>query len=383
MSRNLHVTVVPDLSTVSPAEWDALAPADNPFLDHAFLRALETSGSVGERTGWLPAHVLVRRAGALVGAAPLYVKTHSYGEYIFDWGWADAAERAGLRYYPKLVSAIPHTPATGRRLLVEGGATDGPVLGALVAGIRDLADTAHASSIHVLFLTREEREALASGHGLLPRLTYQFHWHNRGYGSFDDFLSSLRSVARKQIRRERRGAADSGLRLRTLSGPELEDRDWEAIYAFYLDTARRRGAIPYLTRSFFQEVRRTLPHRVVATMAHDGDAPVAAALSFRKGAHLYGRYWGCSTACDFLHFELCYYRPIELCIAEGMTLFEAGAQGEHKLKRGFLPEPTYSAHWLRHDGLSEAVAAYLEQEARATEGEMRWLAGHGPFRREP
>ncbi len=363
------------------AEWDALAGADDPFVEHAFLSALETSGSVGRGTGWDPLHVLVRRGGHLVGAAPLYAKSHSYGEYIFDWGWASAAQRAGIRYYPKLLSAVPFTPATGRRLLVANDATQGVVVDALVDGIHALAEQIRASSIHWLFLTAHEHTALAARPECLARLTYQFHWSNPGYASFDDYLGSMRSAARKEVRRERRKAAESGLDIRTKLGTELTSAEWQALFRFYADTAARKGAIAYLTRGFFAEVRRTIPHRVVVALASRGDEPVAGALAFQKGKQLFGRYWGALDDFEALHFELCYYQLIEFAIASGLVRFEAGAQGEHKLKRGLLPSPTYSIHWIRHPGLAEAIAEFLPRETQAVEEEMRFFAEHSPFKR--
>lgn len=378
----LTVQIIPSLADVDPAEWDALAGDDDPFLEHAFLAAFETSRSVGKGTGWDPLHVVVRRAGKLVAAAPLYAKSHSYGEYIFDWGWASAAQRAGIRYYPKLLSAVPFTPATGRRLLVEGGATRGPVFEALLAGIHAVADQLGVSSIHWLFLSADEHAALAERAGFLARTTYQFHFTNPGYASFDDYLGAMRSAARKEVRRERRKAAESGLTLATKRGTELTDAEWKALFRFYTDTAARKGAIAYLTQRFFEEVRCTLPHRVVAALASRGDEPVAGALAFHKGRQLFGRYWGASDDFEALHFELCYYRLIEFAIEHRIARFEAGAQGEHKLKRGLLPSPTYSIHWIRHPGLAEAIAEYLPRETRSVEAEMDYFAEHSPFRRD-
>ena len=382
----ITVEVVPALSGVPAAEWDTLAGADDPFVEHAFLAALETSGSVGPGTGWSPAHVIARRRGRLEGAVPFYVKTDSYGEYIFDWGWASASQRAGISYYPKLVSSIPFTPATGRRLLVLDGleADAGrQVAGALVLGMRTIADRIDASSIHVLFSSAEERAFLCDpALRFEPRLTYQYHWTNEGYGSFDDYLAAFRSSSRKEVRRERRKAAASGLALRTVRGTELTDAEWAALYAFYRDTTGRKGAIPYLTPRFFEEIRRTLPERVVVGLASRPDgSPVAAALAFQKGRNLFGRYWGCLEDHEALHFELCYYRLIEFAIEHGLARFEAGAQGEHKIRRGLLPSPTFSAHWLRHPGLAEAVADHLPREAEMHEREMELLARHTPFKR--
>ena len=374
----VEITLAESLAGVDPRAWDALAGDDDPFIEHRFLRALETSGSVGAGTGWEPCHVLVHDGGRLVGAMPLYLKTQSYGEYIFDWGWANAAHRAGLDYYPKLVSAVPFTPATGRRLLIR----DASVVPALVAGAHAAAEATDASSIHVLFPTLGEVEALAASHGFLPRLSMQFHWESGGWASFEDFLGALRQPARRQIRSERRQAADSGLDFRVVRGTELDDAAWAALDLFYRDTADKKGAIPYLTPAFLAEVRRSMPERLIAALATDGGGrPVAGAFGFQKGRHLYGRYWGTLSPHPALHFELCYYRLIERCLAEGWTRFEAGAQGEHKLKRGLLPTATHSAHWLRDPGLRDAVARWLPQEAAAVRREMAELSTHTPFKR--
>lgn len=379
----LTTRLVSSLASVPAAAWDALAGEDDPFIEHAFLRALETSHSVGPGTGWEPRHVLVYDGERLVGAAPLYEKSHSYGEYIFDWGWADAARRARLRYYPKLTMMVPCTPATGRRLLLHPAAEVAATTQALIEGLHDAAEEVQASSIHALFLTSPEQDALA-GRGFLPRLTHQFHWENRGYRDFDDYLAAFRSANRKQTRKERRQAAEIGLTLQTKRGPELSDQEWDALYAFYQGTAEEKGAIPYLTRAFFDELPRTLRERVVVAFASRGKTPIAGALAFHKGSQLFGRYWGAIEQHDALHFELCYYQLIEFAITHKLKRFEAGAQGEHKLKRGFLPAAIHSAHWIRHPGLSQAISDYLDRERRAVAQGLRELAEHGPFaQREP
>ncbi|MEK6607295.1 MAG: GNAT family N-acetyltransferase, partial [Myxococcota bacterium] len=327
----LRVNTVDRIAAVDAPEWDALVDADDPFVEHAFLAALERSGSVGADRGWAPHHVLVRDGGRLVAAAPLYVKTDSFGEYIFDWAWARAANGAGIPYYPKLVSAVPFTPASGRRLLAEGGATDGPALSALVGGIRGVAEEIGASSIHLLFMREAEQQALAREHQFLPRLTYQFHWQSDGAASFDEWLGSLRATARKQVRRERRQVAEAGLRVRAVRGAELDDGDVEALRRFYRGTIARHGGRVYLTPAFFDELRGGLAPRVLAIFALRGETRVAGALAFEKGRALYGRTWGADEDVSGLHFELCYYRLIEHALAHGLTRIEAGAQGEHKL----------------------------------------------------
>jgi predicted N-acyltransferase len=373
-----------------PAEaWNALAGDDDPFLEHAFLAALEASGSVGARAGCLPRLVLAREGGRLVGAVPLYLKTNSHGEFIFDWGWADAAARSGLRYYPKLVAAVPFTPVTGRRLLVDAAHDDAAagvgradIVAALLRGVQEVCDAERASSVHVLFCTEGEKAALGEA-AYLPRLSMQFHWHNRAerpFESFDDYLTTFRSRNRKQVRKERQGAAAHGLTFRTATGDELESSDWEALHRFYVTNVRRHHGMAYLRPEFFEVVRQTLPHRLVTTLAYRGGEAVAGTVNFEKGRHLYGRYWGCLEDFEMLHFEMCYYQLIERAIARGCTLFEAGAQGEHKLKRGLVPSFTHSAHWIRHRGLAQAIGEYVQAEARAVEEQVRGYGEHTPFR---
>jgi uncharacterized protein len=342
---------------------------------------------VGRRAGCEPRLVLAREGGRLVGAVPLYLKTNSHGEFIFDWGWADAAERSGLRYYPKLVAAIPFTPATGHRLMLSA-APDAPpaaaITAALLGGVREVAAQERASSVHFLFCTEEEKTTLER-QDYLPRLSLQFHWHNRAerpFESFDDYLSTFRSRNRKQVRKERQGAAAHGLRFRVATGAELDDRDWAALHRFYVTNVRRHHGIAYLRPAFFELARETLAHRLVATLAYRGDDAVAGTVNFEKGRHLYGRYWGCLADYEMLHFELCYYQLIERAIAGRYTLFEAGAQGEHKLKRGLGPAFTHSAHWIGHAGLRGAIASFVEREAEAVEDSLRDYAEHTPFRSE-
>jgi predicted N-acyltransferase len=336
---------------------------------------------VGRRAGAEPRFVLVREAGRLVGAVPLYLKTNSYGEFIFDWSWANAAHRGRIPYYPKLVAAVPFTPATGRRLLVAPDADTQAVAGRLIEGMREVAEQERASSIHVLFCTEPELSLLA-GYGLLPRLSVQFHWHNRPdrpYRDFDDYLTAFKSRHRKQVRRERKIAAAHGLTLKTLTGPDMSPRDWRALHDFYAANAAKHGGIEYLTPFFFEVIRTTYYHRVVTTMAYRDDVPIAGTFNFEKGRHIYGRYWGCEAEYQMLHFELCYHRLIERAIARGCTRFEAGAQGEHKLKRGLVPSFTHSAHWIRHPGLAAAVSDYIVAEAEAVREQATALQAESPF----
>lgn len=378
----MRVEVIDRVAAIAPGAWDALAGEDDPFVEHAFLCTLEDSGTVGGRSGWEARHVVAFEGDRLVGALPLYLKDHSFGEYIFDWGWAEAAHRAGIPYYPKLVSMVPATPATGRRLLLAPGVDAERVVGALVGEALALAEAEDASSAHLLFVTDEERRLLETTGHLSHRLTYQFHWHNRGYGSFDDFLGTFRSSQRKQVRRERRRVAESDLDVRVLEGRDLDAAHWRTLERFYRITCMQYGNHAYLTPGFFRLAPDRLAHRAVAVMAFRDGEPVAASLNFEKGAHLYGRYWGCTEEHEFLHFELCYYRLIERAIERGAQRFEAGAQGTHKLRRGLEPSPIHSMHWVRDPMLSRAVQEFLPREARAVERTMEELAHHGPYRRD-
>lgn len=371
------------LADVDPEAWDALSGPDNPFVEHAFLQTLEDAGCVGtEETGWVPNHLLVYDGSLLVGAAPFYIKYDSFGEYIFDWGWAWAAERAGIPYYPKLVCAVPFTPATGPRLLVHPSADRDAVTAALAQAMRDVAEATEASSIHCLFTLEAEQDVLAQ-HGFAARASHQYHWLRAPqWHSFDDYLAAMRAQNRKQVRRERRRAREHGLSLSLRRGTELAPHHWQALWRFYRATTSAKGAIPYLTPKFFELLPERLSHRAVVALAEDGDQPLAAALLFAKGKHLYGRYWGARAALEGVHFELCYYLPIEWALEHGIERFEAGAQGPHKIKRGFLPAPCYSAHWIAHPGLARAVEEFLPREAAHVRADIQALARHTPFRRD-
>jgi predicted N-acyltransferase len=383
-----RLEVIDRITDVAADAWDPLTGEGDPFLEHAFLAALEASGSVSKRAGCVPRIILAWDGTRLVGAVPLYLKTNSYGEFIFDWGWANAASRAGVHYYPKLVAAIPFTPATGRRLpVLPAPDVDAPAIVAmLLDGVRAVADEERVSSIHFLFCTEPEKETLAAT-GYFPRLSMQFHWHNRAptpFADFDDYLSTFRSQNRKQVRKERRVASEHGLGLRTATGTELAPRDWEALRTFYLTNVERHGGIAYLTDEFFEIARASLAHRIVSTLAYrpgaDGDSPVAGTINFEKGPHIYGRYWGCLADFQMLHFELCYYRLIDRAIERRCTLFEAGAQGEHKLKRGLAPAFTHSAHWIRHPRLAGAIDDFIRSEALEVASRVEEYAAHTPFR---
>jgi len=365
---------------VAAAAWDALVEKDDPFLEHAFLAALEVSGSVGPGTGWEPRILVARQGDRLVGAVPLYLKDDSMGEFIWDFAWAHAAQSAGIPYFPKLVAAVPFTPATGHRLLVHPGAERSRVARALAQGLREVADDTGASSINVLFCRAEELDELASA-GFVPRASYQLHWTNRipPYTSFADYLEAFRSRNRKQVRRERSMVDEYGLRIVTTPGTELDDHGWKTLDRLYRSTVDRYGNLAALTSAFFDEIRRRHAHRLLAVIAYQGGEPVAATTNFVRGGRLFGRYWGSAAHFPMLHFELCFYRLIEYAIANRLRTFEGGAGGDQKLKRGLLPQPTHSAHWIRHPGLARAISDYITREAEVVRAEMRICLEHSPF----
>ncbi|MEJ0059696.1 MAG: GNAT family N-acetyltransferase [Terricaulis sp.] len=379
-SDALTLALVDGLDKVDKAAWDALAnppgkPFD-PFLSWDFLQAFEESGCASAAKGWTPAHLIAREAGVMVGAMPLYAKDHSYGEYVFDHSWADALMRAGGRYYPKLQCAVPFTPVPGRRLL----ARDGDVAAAMGRGAIGLADRVGASSVHITFAEAELCASLAPS-GYLTRTGLQYHWFNQGYQSFENFLGALSSQKRKTIRRERRGAQE-GLRIRRLRGAEITSRHWDFFFRCYMDTGARKWGSPYLNRDFFALIGERMGDACVLFVAESESKPVASALNLIGGDVLYGRYWGRLWTRPFLHFELCYYQAIELAIELGLSRVEAGAQGEHKLARGYVPVTTHSAHWIAHPGLRDAVAHYLRSETPAVAEEAEMLAEHTPFKKD-
>jgi predicted N-acyltransferase len=379
-ARQLEARVQDRIDAVSAADWDACAGAENPFLSHAFLKALEDSGSVGRKTGWLPQHLaLTDESGALQAAAPLYVKGHSQGEYIFDQGWAEAYERAGGRYYPKLQVAVPFTPVPGPRLLVRPQADAPAVREALIGALQSVVEQSGLSSLHATFCTEEEAQAMAEA-GFLHRIGVQYHWSNDGYRSFDDFLGALASRKRKGIRKEREAIRQYGLDIRALSGCEIEPRHWDAFFAFYMDTGSRKWGRPYLTREFFNLLGSAMPENVVLMFAEKDGQPVAGALNLRGSDCLYGRNWGCLDEFKFLHFELCYYQAIDYAIAHDLARVEAGAQGEHKIQRGYLPVATHSAHWIADRRFRDAVDDFLQRERRVMRQEIVGLGEYSPYR---
>jgi predicted N-acyltransferase len=374
-SLSLHSSI----HEIDAQDWNACAGDHNPFVSFEFLSAVEDSGSAGSRTGWLPQHACLRdEAGRIVGIVPMYAKSHSYGEYVFDHGWANAYERAGGSYYPKLQVAVPFSPVPGPRLLRR---PDSSVpFAALAQGLVQACQELNLSSVHITFCDSEEWEALGRA-GWLQRIGTQFHWSNAGYGCFDDFLGAMSSRKRKSIRRERRDAA-AGLSFRTLRGSEITRPMWDAFFAFYQSTVDRKWGSAYLTRRFFPMLSERLGDRVVLMMAYHDQTPVAAALNLVGRDALYGRNWGCKGDWPFLHFELCYYQAIDFAIAHKLPRVEAGAQGEHKIQRGYLPAPTYSAHWIAHAGLRRAIAGFLDEERPAILHHMEELATLSPFKED-
>ena len=386
-SMPVEIRVMTALSQVDAADWDSCAcpeaanggPPIDPFTTHRFLSALEDSGSVGEGTGWHPRHLAAWSGNTLIGVAPLYVKTHSQGEYVFDWGWADAYERAGGQYYPKLQIAVPFTPATGRRFLARPG-FEATAQAALVQGAVQVAADNDLSSVHITFCSEAEAEAGAQM-GLLHRVGQQFHWENAGYADFDAFLADLSSRKRKNIRKERATAQGFGGTIRQLTGDQIAPEHWDAFWTFYQNTGARKWGTPYLTRAFFDIAHDTLRDDMLLVLAERDGRPVAGALNLIGRDTLYGRYWGCIEDHPCLHFEACYYQSIDFAIAHGQDRVEAGAQGEHKLARGYLPVTTHSLHWIAEPGFRDAVAQFLTAERNAVDHEIEVLTDFGPFRK--
>jgi len=384
------VRVVQRIAAVPASEWDACARGadsrgnaarpDNPFISHAFLHALEESGSATRATGWLPQHLVMEDgAGGISACMPCYLKSHSYGEYVFDHAWADAYERAGGSYYPKLQAAVPFTPVTGRRLLVREGPDRTEREALLLRAAATLTDRLDASSLHVTFPTREEWE-LAGSLGFLQRNDQQFHWQNEGYESFEDFLAALASRKRKAIRGERKRVLEGGIEIERVTCSDLTEAHWEAFFAFYMDTGSRKWGSPYLTRQFFSLIGETMRDEVLLVLAKRNGRAIAGALNFIGGDALYGRYWGALEEHPCLHFEVCYYQAIDFAIEHKLARVEAGAQGAHKLARGYLPVKTYSAHWIRDPGLRRAIAGYLKRERLAVAHEIALLGEESPYR---
>ena len=382
--ERIEISAGGGIDEIDPGDWDDCAaprgaPPLDPFTTHRFLSALEASGSVGPGTGWAPHHLVARRDGEVIGVMPLYAKGHSQGEYIFDHNWAHAYENAGGQYYPKLQSAVPFTPASGRRFLAKPG-LEAMARAALAEGAIRLATSNDISSLHITFCTAEEAD-WGAHIGLMRRTTQQFHWENRGYDDFSAFLSDLSSRKRKAIRKERERARAFGGEIVALTGDAIAPEHWDAFWRFYQDTGQRKWGRPYLTREFFDEAQAHLRGDILLVLARRAGRWVAGALNFIGRDTLYGRYWGCTEDHPFLHFELCYYQAIDHAIARGLARVEAGAQGEHKLARGYLPTAVHSLHWIADPGFRRAVKQYLDAESAAIGEEIEVLTAYGPFRR--
>lgn len=378
------IKVAQGLGAVDAVQWDACAnpPGEpfNPFLSHAFLLALEESGSATRRTGWMPYHLLFEDAsGELAGCSPMYIKSHSRGEYVFDHGWADAYERAGGNYYPKLQVCVPFTPATGPRLLTKPGPGRATAEDQLLASALEVARRTGVSSLHFTFLPERQWTRLGE-HGLLLRNDQQFHWINHDYKTFDDFLADLSSRKRKMIRKEREKALNNGVEVEWVTGKDLTEAHWDAFFQFYMDTGERKWGTPYLTREFFSLINERMPNDTLLIMAKRNGRMIAGALNFIGSEVLFGRNWGAIEHHPFLHFECCYYQAMDFAITRGLKRVEAGAQGEHKLARGYLPAKTYSAHWIENESFSSAVADYLNRERQHVEHDMEVLNTYSPFR---
>jgi predicted N-acyltransferase len=374
-------TLVEGIAEVPAAAWDALDPSGHPFLRHAFLAALESSGCVGGDTGWVPRHLLLRDdEDRMLAAVPQYIKLHSWGEFIFDWSWAQSYERAGLEYYPKLLSAIPFTPVTGPRLLLAPD-VDPALRSALADLLVEAARQAGVSGVHVNFTRPDDQSALEHA-GFLRRHDCRFVWRNRGYRDFEDFLDGFRSEKRKKTRRERRRVQEAGITFRTLHGADIDESLWHTVFGFSERTFLRHGNAHYLSAAFLSEVAQRMPESLMVKLAEERGSPVAAAIFFRGGGRLYGRYWGAARQVDSLHFEACYHQGIEYCIEHGIEVFDPGTQGEHKLARGFEPTLTCSAHWLAHQGFSAAIARHLERERESVDAYIADAAQHLPFQRD-
>jgi predicted N-acyltransferase len=383
----IEITLHAAFAEIPAQEWDALAcpetvsggrPVD-PFTTHRFFMALESSGSIGVRSGWQSRPLVARQNGQAIAAMPMFAKNHSQGEYIFDHNWAQAYERAGGNYYPKLQVAVPFTPATGRRFLTLPGMEETGTA-ALIAGATQVAQQNRLSSLHITFCTADEA-ARGADLGLMHRITQQYHWHNNGYAGFEDFLAQLSSRKRKAIRKERQTANDAGLEILSLTGDAILPEHWDAFWQFYQDTGARKWGTPYLTRAAFTAFQATMREDILLVLAFRDGRPIAGALNFIGRDTLFGRYWGCTEDHPCLHFELCYYRAIDWAIANGLQRVEAGAQGDHKLARGYLPVPVHSLHWIANEGFARAVADYLEAERSAVTEDIEVLTAYGPFRR--
>jgi len=376
----MNISIVDAIKNIQPDEWNSLAGMDNPFVRYEFLAALETHHCVGERYGWIPQHITLRdKSNKLIGAVPLYLKDNSYGEFVFDWGWADAYHRSGIPYYPKLVVATPYTPATGPRLLIDKTQNYNAVADLLIHASLQHADKLSVSSLHWLFTNKQDTQQLLN-HGFMQRIGCQFHWSNQGYVSFDQFLQTLSRNKRKNILRERRHVTDAGVQLEILNGHQATEQHWQTFHRYYESTFMKLGGYATLSLGFFEEVGQTMADSIMLVMASHDKQYIAAALSFRGSSTLYGRHWGCERDVNSLHFEACYYQGIEYCINQGLSYFEPGAQGEHKIARGFLPTATYSGHWIADPLFKDSIQEFLQRETKGMQRYIQQLQSHSPFK---
>ena len=382
-------TAINSINDIDSSDWNQCANPEqmeyNPFLDHRFIKALEDSGSANSNTGWQPFHTIMRDKGRVVGVVPAYLKSHSQGEYVFDGAWADAWYRAGGEYYPKLQISIPFTPATGRRLLVatplDSTQSIQEVEAQLLSATLQIAQKIQVSSLHITFMPKNQWEN-AGKLGLLKRVDTQFHWTNANYDSFEDFLRALSSKKRKNIRRERRGALENNIEIEWITGSDLTESHWDAFYQFYVDTGNRKWGTPYLTRAFFSMLSETMPDETLLIMCKREGKYIAGAINFIGSNTLFGRNWGCIEDHRFLHFETCYYQAIDFAIQHGINRVEAGAQGGHKIARGYMPQQTYSAHWIRNSEFRDAIKNYLNSEESFVQQDIDWIEKHTPFRKD-
>jgi len=382
-STDMHSTIIGSLNEVSSHEWNTLHGTQMPFLRHEFLSALEKYHCVGKATGWIPQHILLYEDKTLLGAIPQYLKTNSYGELVFDWAWAEAYQRSGLHYYPKLVIAIPYTPASGPRLLIAPHADRDKISVQLIQCALEYARQYNVSSLHCLFPHQDDLQQFTQ-QGLLPRIGCQFHWHNlpgkENYRDFDDYLEHFTSRKRKKIRRERRAVTEAGISLQRLYGNELSDAQWQTVHRHYSSTFDRLSGYATLSLDFFREISRTLPQQLIVILAEHQGNTVASAICFRDNITLYGRHWGCDTHFQNLHFEACYYQGLEYCIEHRLQCFDPGAQGEHKISRGFLPTTTWSAHWIAEPRFRTAIEDFLQRETQSMQHYIDNLHKHSPFK---
>ncbi|MGW8228613.1 MAG: GNAT family N-acetyltransferase [Gammaproteobacteria bacterium] len=376
----MQLSIIGSLTEVTAEEWNALVHVDNPFARHEFLIAMERHDAVGQTFGWYPQYLLAHDNDKLVGAAPMYLKDNSYGELVFDWTWADAYQRSGVAYYPKLVVAIPYTPATGQRLLVHPTSDYQTVAQLMITAATEHARNLHVSTLHWLFTNEQDTALFKNQPDYLLRLGCQFHWHNKGYQSFEDYLSHFSSSKRKKIRQERRRVKDQAITLEVLHGDEASEAQWQIYHRFYNSTFDRKYGYATFSQGFFQEIAETMPRNIVLVLAKHQDEYVAGAFNVRGSETLYGRHWGCSHDFHSLHFEACYYQGLEYCINNGLQRFEPGAQGEHKIARGFLPAKTWSAHWIADERFKTPIQQFVTHELKGMEHYIAELQEHSPFK---